>query len=179
MRSGEPEKTEFRRGLRTRQTDAERRLWHRLRDRRLAGFKFTRQESVGPYVVDFICREARLIVEADGSQHADSPHDRMRDAWLTERGYRILRFWNAEIMANTACVLDTILAALPPSPRKRGEDAGPLAGSGVSPQGEGEGARSNETPPATPPHPRLPPRFADAEVGQALSPRAGRGGEPE
>ena len=174
MRSGDADKTVFRRRLRTVQTDAERKLWHRLRDRRLAGFKFARQESIGPYVADFVCREFRLIVEADGSQHSGSAHDETRDAWLVGKGYRILRFWNADIMTTLESVLDTILAALPPSPRLRGEDAGPLAGAGVSPKGEGEGAIPGETFPAMPPHPRSA-RLVPDEGNEALSPQAGRG----
>lgn len=170
------EPTRFRRSLRASLTEAERRLWYRLRDRRLAGFKFVRQEGIGRYVADFCCREARLIVEVDGGQHAESEHDRFREAWLTAQGYRVLRFWNDEVMTNTAGVLDTILAALPPSPRLRGEGRAPLAGGEASPEGDGEGAgRIDHS--GAPPHPRLPPRFADDKVGTTLSPQAGRGGE--
>ncbi|GJE38609.1 hypothetical protein KHHGKMAE_2684 [Methylobacterium persicinum] len=171
------ERTQFRRQLRGTLTEAERRLWYRLRDRRLAGFKFVRQEGIGRYVADFRCRDARLVVEVDGGQHAESDHDRVRDAWLKAQGYRVLRFWNAEVMTNTIGVLDTILSALPPSPRLRGEGRAPLAGGEASPEGDGEGGPPDETPPATPPHPRLPPRFADDKVGKTLSPQAGRGGE--
>ncbi|MEL6059854.1 MULTISPECIES: endonuclease domain-containing protein [unclassified Methylobacterium] len=170
MREADPERTRFRRGLRESQTEAERRLWYRLRDRRLADFKFVRQESVGRYVADFCCRDARLIIELDGGQHADSEHDRVRDAWLTAQGYRILRFWNAEVVNNIVGVLDTILAALSPSPRLRGEGE-----SAASPKGEGEGAVPVETHPEPPPHPRLPPRSDDDKVAGALSPQAGRG----
>ncbi|MCJ2026484.1 endonuclease domain-containing protein [Methylobacterium sp. J-067] len=177
MTTDTTEPTRFCRSLRASLTEAERHLWYRLRDRRLAGFKFVRQESIGRYVAAFCCREARLIVEVDGGQHAESEHDRLRDAWLKDQGYRVLRFWNAEVMSNTAGVLDTILAALPPSPRKRGEGRAPFVGGEASPKGEGEGAMTDETPPATPPHPRLPPRFADNKVGKTLSPQAGRGGE--
>ncbi|ACS40897.1 endonuclease domain-containing protein [Methylorubrum extorquens] len=177
MRSADDERSQFRKRLRHDQTEAERRLWLRFRDRRLAGFKFVRQESIGSYVADFCCREARLIVEPDGSQHADSAYDAARDAWLVERGDRVLRFWNAEVMSNTLGVLDTILAALPPSPRPRGEGRDDLVVGATSPQGDGEGASQAEPPPDPPPHPRLPPRFADDEVGKALSPPAGRGGK--
>jgi very-short-patch-repair endonuclease len=175
MRETDPERTRFRRRLRESQTDAERRLWLRLRDRRLAGFKFVRQESIGRYVADFCCREARLIVELDGGQHADSGHDRVRDAWLTAQGYRVLRFWNAEIVDNIVSVLDTILAALPPSPRARGEGRDDLVVGAASPKGEGEGAIQDATQPESPPHPRLPPRCADDRVVASLSPQAGRG----
>ncbi|WP_338041784.1 endonuclease domain-containing protein [Methylobacterium organophilum] len=169
------ERTRFRRRLRHDQTEAERRPWHRLRDRRLAGFKFVRQESVGPYVADFCCREARLIVECDGSQHADSESDSVRDAWLTERGYRILRFWNPEIMTNIDGVSDTILAALLPSPRTRGEGCDDLVVGAASPKGDGEGMSTKEPVPDTSPHPRSA-RLAPDKGGSALSPRAGRGG---
>ena len=177
MRPEKPAQTRFRRSLRRAETEAERRLWHRLRDRRLAGFKFVRQESIGRYVADFCCREARLIVEVDGGQHADSEYDRVRDAWLSGSGYRVLRFWNAEIMDDIVGVTDTILAALPPSPRLRGEGRDDPVVGAASPQGEGEGASPEEPHPSMPPHPRLPPRFADDEVDEALSPHAGRGGD--
>lgn len=177
MRSADEERTGFRRRLRHNQTDVEGRLWTRLRNRRLGGFKFVRQEGFGPYVADFCCREAKVIIELDGSQHAESTYDAVRDAYLTSLGYRVLRFWNSDINDNIVGVLDTIIAALPPSPRTRGEDVGPLVGAGVSPEGEGEGAIPEEPPQESPPHPRLPPRCADDEVGTALSPRAGRGGE--
>ncbi|GJD93735.1 endonuclease domain-containing protein [Methylobacterium iners] len=179
MRLGDPERTGFRRHLRADQAEAERRLWGRLRNRRLAGFKSARQESVGPYVADFLCRSEKLIVEADGSQHAESSRDEARDAWLAARGYRILRFWNPEIMNNIDGVIETILAALPPSPRGRGEDAGPLVGAGVSPKGEGEGVASERADsvsphPAAPPHPRSA-RPVPGKGDEALSPPAGRG----
>jgi very-short-patch-repair endonuclease len=112
MRGAKIVKTNLARRLRRDSTDAERRLWHRLRTRSLLGCKFVRQEPIGPYVVDFIRRERRLIVELDGSQHADSKRDVVRDQWLAEHGYRVLRFWNNDVMANTDGVLETIAAAL-------------------------------------------------------------------
>ncbi len=124
----EAERTRFRRHLRVSLTGAERRFGYRLCDRRLAGFKFVRQESIGRYVADFCCREERLVVEVDGGQHAESEHDRTCDEWLASQNYRVIRFWNAEVMSNIAGVLDTILAALPPSPRSRGEGRAPLSG---------------------------------------------------
>ena len=81
-------------------TDAELRLWRLLRDRRLSGFKFRRQVPVGPYIVDFLCVGAKLIVEADGSQHAESPRDKVRDAYLESQGWKVLRFWNNEVLQN-------------------------------------------------------------------------------
>src|SRR5271154_1407066 len=78
-------------------TDSELRLWRLLRDRRLNGFKFRRQVPVGPYIVDFLCVGAKLIVEADGSQHAESLRDKTRDAYLASQGWKVLRFWNNEV----------------------------------------------------------------------------------
>ncbi len=112
MRGAEVVKTQRARRLRRNSTDAERKLWQRLRSRSIVGFKFARQEPIGLYVVDFICRERRLIVEVDGSQHADSKRDLVRDRWLTEHNYRVLRFWNNDVMSNTDGVLETIASAL-------------------------------------------------------------------
>lgn len=95
-------------------TDAERQLWSRLRATRLSGWKFRRQQPIGPYIADFACLEARLIVEVDGSQHADSARDAARDEWLGAQGFRIMRFWNNEVLENEDGVLVTILAALEP-----------------------------------------------------------------
>jgi very-short-patch-repair endonuclease len=80
------------RRLRRNATDAEMKIWFAVRDRRLAGFKFVRQEPIGPYVADFVCREARLIIELDGGQHNESEQDQRRDSFLISEGYRILRF---------------------------------------------------------------------------------------
>jgi very-short-patch-repair endonuclease len=87
-------------------------LWLALRDRRLDGFKFVRQEALGSYVVDFVCREKKLVIEVDGGQHADNPKDLTRDAALTAQGYQVLRFWNSEILSNVEGVLSVILANL-------------------------------------------------------------------
>ena len=84
------------------------------------GFKFVRQEPVGRYVADFICREHKLIIEVDGGQHADSKRDIVRDAWLREHHYRVLRFWNNDVIGNLEGVLEAILEAVsaeaPPHP---------------------------------------------------------------
>jgi len=87
-----------------------------LRAKRLQGWKFRRQYPIGPYIVDFACPAARLIVEADGSQHLNSGHDARRDAWLDGQGWRVMRFWNSEILTNEEGVLSAIFAALPPLP---------------------------------------------------------------
>jgi very-short-patch-repair endonuclease len=97
--------------MRRASTDAERKLWHALRDRRLQGVKFRRQAPIGLYVADFLCTEHRLIIEADGSQHAQNANDLIRDAWLTGDGYKILRFWNHDILTARESVLATIAAA--------------------------------------------------------------------
>ena len=98
------------RALRREQTDAERQLWFVLRDRRLSATKWRKQFPLGPFIVDFVCLEHRLIVECDGSQHADSVRDRQRDAWLTSQGFQIARFWNHEVLKERENVLNTILA---------------------------------------------------------------------
>src|SRR4051794_9730961 len=90
------------RSLRKNATEAEQRLWRHLRGRYLEAFKFRRQRPVGPYIVDFICMECGLIVEVDGGQHAEvrKSYDEQRDAYLHRHGYRVLRFWNNDVMAN-------------------------------------------------------------------------------
>jgi very-short-patch-repair endonuclease len=103
---------EHARELRRDATDAERRLWSALRDRRLRGYRFRRQHPIGNYVVDFACTRRRLIVEVDGGQHADNTADEHRTAWLETEGWRVLRFWNNDILANTEGVVLTILAEL-------------------------------------------------------------------
>ncbi|MBZ9672220.1 endonuclease domain-containing protein [Mesorhizobium sp. B2-1-8] len=105
-----PAKRNFARSLRRAMTEAEGRLWQELRDRRLDGIKFRRQMPFGKYVADFVCIEASLIIEIDGSQHADSDSDRSRDADLKARGFRILRFWNDDVLRDMNAVCDTIIA---------------------------------------------------------------------
>jgi len=109
--------------MRREPTDAERKLWTMLRAKRLGGHKFKRQEQIGDYIVDFVCFAARLIVEADGSQHADNA-DAARDAWLKHQGFRVFRFWNNDILTNSDGVAQAILAALEtplPNPLPQGE----------------------------------------------------------
>jgi len=95
-------------------TDAERRLWAALRGRRLQGYKFRRQHPLGPFVLDFVCIEHRLVIEADGGQHADNEADLRRTRWLESRGWRVIRFWNNEILKNTEGIVESILRALSP-----------------------------------------------------------------
>ncbi|MDT9086519.1 endonuclease domain-containing protein, partial [Escherichia coli] len=80
-----------------------------LKDRRLAGWKFVRQAPIGPYFADFLCREARVVVEVDGGQHSGSLHDIRRDATMARAGYRVIRFWNAEVLGSMESVLEGIL----------------------------------------------------------------------
>jgi very-short-patch-repair endonuclease len=103
-------KRRFARSLRRDMTEAEEKLWRELRDRRLDRIKFRRQAPIGKYVADFACLEAKLIVEIDGSQHAESAHDAMRDAELKSRGFRVLRFWNDNVLRDIDGVCDTIIA---------------------------------------------------------------------
>ncbi len=105
-------KTQQARNLRQAETEAEYRLWGDLRNRLLNGYKFTRQVPLGPYIVDFLCRDQRLIVEIDGSQHAESERDDRRTEWLNRQGYTVIRFWNHEVLKERRSVLETILAAL-------------------------------------------------------------------
>jgi very-short-patch-repair endonuclease len=101
------------RKLRRNATEAEKRLWSRLRDRQLAGRKFRRQVPIGPYVVDFFCPDGELIVELDGGQHAiETERDDKRTRWLESEGYRVIRFWNNDVLGNTDGVLDAISRTL-------------------------------------------------------------------
>ena len=97
--------------LRRNATDAEQALWRELRARRLGGHKFRRQWTIGDYVVDFCCLESGLIVEADGGQHSPE-RDRSRTEFLNSRGFRVLRFWNNDVLQNMDGVLEVLLAAL-------------------------------------------------------------------
>jgi very-short-patch-repair endonuclease len=97
-------------------TDAERCLWRLIRDRQLGGWRFRRQHPIGRYVADFACVEALLVIEVDGAQHAESSRDQVRDEYLRLRGWRVLRFWNNDVLTNANGVVTTILAALGPHP---------------------------------------------------------------
>jgi very-short-patch-repair endonuclease len=107
-----PGKTAQARKLRQAETEEEYHLWNELRARRLNCHKFTRQVPLGSYIVDFICREQRLIVEVDGFHHAESQSDVERTKWLNSNCYSVLRFWNHEISSQRTSVIETILAAL-------------------------------------------------------------------
>jgi very-short-patch-repair endonuclease len=98
------------RAMRREPTEAERKLWYALRDRRMQSLKFRRQAPIGSYIVDFLCVAQKLIVEVDGSQHVESFRDEARDAWLARERYRVLRFWNHEVLTTPDSVLATIAA---------------------------------------------------------------------
>ncbi len=100
------------RGLRKVENEAEDVLWNELRGRRLNGYKFVRQLPVGPYFADFACRECNLVVEVDGSQHAELKSDDFRDRTMNGNGWSVLRVWHADVLQDRNSVIDTILAAL-------------------------------------------------------------------
>ncbi|MBB6186346.1 endonuclease domain-containing protein [Rhodanobacter sp. MP7CTX1] len=114
------------RGLRQTMTDAEQALWRHLRNRQLSGFKFRRQHEIDRYIVDFVCTEALLIVELDGGQHAEQVEydERPTHQWQA-MGYRVLRFWDNDVLVNSESVLEVVMEALAstphPSPLPAGE----------------------------------------------------------
>ena len=105
------------RELRKEPTEAEKYLWHVLRYRSL-GVKFRRQAIIGQYIVDFVCFDRKLIIEVDGGQHAESRKDVLRDRWLKSQGFKVLRFWNDEVLGNLEGIYETIEEQLncPPTP---------------------------------------------------------------
>jgi very-short-patch-repair endonuclease len=131
--------------LRHDMTDAERIVWYGLRAHRLRGAGVRRQAPIGPYVVDFVCQAAKLIVEVDGGQHFEAnqiARDERRHAYLAARGYRVLRFSNLDVMKNKSGVLETIAAAVE-RPKSPLPSPPPQAGEGTTPSapqaGEGTG----------------------------------------
>ncbi|MBU6458584.1 MAG: DUF559 domain-containing protein [Bradyrhizobium sp.] len=112
MRGPDRKATRIARRLRIDQTDAEKVLWNRIRNRQVDGHKFVRQQPIENYICDFVCRERRLIIEVDGSQHNESAADAVRDRRLSEGGYRVLRFWNNEVLGNINGVLEVIQTTL-------------------------------------------------------------------
>ncbi len=115
--------------LRKNRTKAEIRLWLRLRRRQLNGSRFRQQVPLGPYVVDFLCVKSRLIVEVDGGQHAENARaDEVRTSWLRSRGFRLIRFWNSEVLGNLDGVLQVILEELEASPPPQ---PAPIKGAGA------------------------------------------------
>ena len=117
--------TRLAQSLRNNATPAERNLWHHLNKRQLYGHKFSRQMPIGPFICDFLCREAKLVIEVDGGQHCESRRDLSRTAFLEGQGFRVIRFWNNEIFGNIEGVIETIALALtecpPPAPSRARE----------------------------------------------------------
>jgi len=97
------------RAMRHEPTLAERKLWDRLKGSRLAGMKFRRQVPLGGYIADFACFSPKIIIECDGGQHADNAYDEKRNAWFVAQGFRVMRFWNGDILEDADSVVDTIL----------------------------------------------------------------------
>ena len=96
-------------------TDAEKKLWRLLRSRQLESHKFRRQVPIGKFIADFVCLEKKkIIVEVDGGQHADNAKDAARDQWFADAGYRVLRYWNNDVLKNPNGVLEVILSELSP-----------------------------------------------------------------
>jgi very-short-patch-repair endonuclease len=161
-------KTDIARQLRRNATIAEQRLWYRLRSRSLYGMKFVRQEPIGPYIVDFVCRKHRLIIEVDGGQHCENVRDVIRDRWLLEHNYRVLRFWNNDVIRNIDGVLETIASALPhdgpaPSPPLGGEGWGEEG----APQVQTCQAQTRGKPPSSRPSPPKGGEGAGPSCGKA------------
>ncbi len=140
------ERTDIARKLRRRPTDAEARLWQRICRNQL-GVKFRRQEPIGPYIVDFACFAPKLIIEVDGGQHAESDDDRVRDQWLRNEGFEILRFWNNQVLGEMDAVVEGIAQKLPLS---------------SIPPHKGEGG-NDSPPPSAPPHKGERGKIASAE----------------
>jgi very-short-patch-repair endonuclease len=108
-------RTETARRLRRESTVGEKLLWAQLKNRQLRGCKFVRQEPIGPYFADFVCRESKLVVEVDGDTHStgeEIAHDTRRSAYLEQHGYRVIRFWNTEVKEGMDGVLAGISAAI-------------------------------------------------------------------
>jgi very-short-patch-repair endonuclease len=128
--------------LRANSTAAEDILWRRLRRMNVEGSHFRRQVVIGPYIADFACLAKRLIIEVDGSQHGDEDglkRDEVRTQWLQSEGYRVIRFWNNDVMSKTDAVMDAIYNAIAVTPPRS-----PLA-SDPPPPGEGDAVRGENT----------------------------------
>lgn len=105
--------TDKARTLRKNQTNVEQLLWKKLRNRQLLGHKFRRQFPIEPYIVDFVCLELKLIIELDGGQHAEQmDYDQQRSLYLQQRGFKVIRFWNNEIIENIEGVLEALRLAI-------------------------------------------------------------------
>ena len=133
MKKQTPKHTQVARKLRQSMTEAEKKFWFQVRNRRFENLKFKREHSIPPYVVDFYCDVHKLIIEIDGGQHNESEKDKERDADLESRGFSVLRFWNNDILNNIEGVMESIslflksphpskAVPLPPSPEREGKD---------------------------------------------------------
>ncbi len=128
----------FAKELRKSATKEERRLWFFLRGKQFGQFKFRTQQTIGPFIADFFCASEKLIVELDGTQHSidsNAQYDAERASWLQDRGYRVLRFSNFDVMTNIEGVLDGVWLALKAAPGPLPE---PPSGGSTLPQGEGK-----------------------------------------
>lgn len=96
-------------------TEAEKKIWSKVRNKQL-GVKFRRQQPIGNYVVDFVCFEKKLVIEIDGGEHFESKRDKIRDKWFQEQGYKVLRFWNNDVLKHTDDVMQAIVNEFSPSP---------------------------------------------------------------
>ena len=144
MRRLEPDQRNFARKLRENSTDAERALWRGLRGGQLQNARFRRQHPLGPYFLDFACLAEKLVVEVDGGQHAECATDGVRDQWLVGRGWRVLRFWNNEILGNIEGVLTVIAEAIvrpPPQPSPCPGEGETLAAAVIPSPGQGDESR--------------------------------------
>lgn len=148
------------RALRKNQTDAEKLLWYRLRNRQLVGCKFRRQQIIGPYIADFLCLEPKLIIELDGGQHATrQDQDEQRTRFLESLGYWVLRFWNHDVLRDINSVLEVILLDVIGLPYSSNNSACLSQEKKPSPEGEGwvRGNQSKEKGLFESPHPNLLP----------------------
>lgn len=118
MAKTNPQLLERARAMRSNMPQPERELWTALRAKRFAATKFTRQVVIGPYIADFVCRSHKLIIELDGATHSDPSRDDYRTTYLASKGYRVIRFWNNDVMTNLEGVLAALGEALasPPLP---------------------------------------------------------------
>lgn len=114
-----PAATKQARGLRAKQTDAEKKFWHEVKAKRFEGYKFRRQYPIGKYIADFVCVEAGVIVEIDGGQHCENVKDDVRTEFLNGLGYHVVRFWNNDILNNLQGSLQALSLTL--SQRERGQ----------------------------------------------------------
>ncbi|MES2044528.1 MAG: endonuclease domain-containing protein [Pseudomonadota bacterium] len=121
------EALKFQRDMRRNMTEPEKRLWHVVRNRQIGNAKFRKQSWLGPFLVDFLCAEAKLVVEIDGDGHAHQQgYDERRTVWLAAEGFRVIRFSNDEVMRNLDGVVQVIAEALRPSPSHSASPSGPL-----------------------------------------------------